>query len=124
MTTVDDVLNAIDAKGLLEKYSDVEVGGTITVGEAVDLLAGNADVQAKRDTEITLKTTVGKLMDIVGEENVKTFLEQKAAAASYNADYENNVDNVVSYWVRLAVFILAFALLATITLEFIDKDKR
>ena len=75
-------------------------------------------------SEITLKTTVGKLMDIVGEENVKTFLEQKAAAASYNADYENNVDNVVSYWVRLAVFILAFALLATITLEFIDKDKR
>ena len=124
MTTVGDLLDAIDAKGIMEKYGDVEVGGTITVGEAVDLLAGSADVQAKRDTEITLKTTVGKLMDIVGEENVKTFLEQKAAAASYNADYENNVDNVVSYWVRLAVFILAFALLATITLEFIDKDKR
>ena len=124
LTTVNDVLEAIDAKGLLEKYKDVEVGGTFTVGQAIDLLAGNADVQAKRDTEITVRTTVGKLLDMVGEERVKTFLEEKAAAASYVADYDYTEENVVNYWLHLAVFILAFALLATITLEFIDKDKR
>ena len=27
-------------------------------------------------------------------------------------------------WLRLALFVLAFAALSTITLEFIDKDKR
>ena len=124
MTTVQDVLNAIDAKGLMEKYSSVEVGGTITVGEALDFLAGNPDVQAKRDTEITLKTTVGALLDMVGESNGKTFLEEKAAAASYKAEYEYNEENVRGYWLNLLLFILAFALLATITLEFIDKDKR
>ena len=124
MTTVEDLLNAVDAQGLMEKYSDVEVGGVITVGEAVDLLAGNADVQTLRDQEITVKTTVGKLMDIVGEDQIKTFLEEKAAAASYNPDYENTSENVIGYWLHLAVFILAFSLLATITLEFIDKDKR
>ena len=124
MTTVGDVLDAVDAKGLLEKHSDVEVGGTITVGEAVDLLAGSAVVQTKRDTPITVKTTVGKLLDIVGEDKVKTFLEEKAAAASYNPAYEYTKDNVIGYWLHLSLFIIVFAMLAMITLEFIDKDKR
>jgi len=30
----------------------------------------------------------------------------------------------MNYWLRLAMFVLAFAVLSTITLEFIDKDKR
>ena len=124
LTTVEDVLNAIDAHGLMEKYGDVEVDGTINVGQAIDFLANNADVLAKRDTEITVKTTVGKLLDLVGEDKVKTFLEEKAAAASYNAAYEYVDDNVASYWMHLELFIIVFALLATITLEFIDKDKR
>jgi hypothetical protein len=108
----------------MDQYSDIQIGGVITVGQAVDFLAGNADVQARRDTEITLKTSVGKLLDLVGEEKVKTFLEEKAAAASYNADYEYTSENVIAYWMHLTLFIFVFALLATVTLEFIDKDKR
>ena len=124
MATVEDVLEAMDAKGLAEKYSDVELGGTITVGEAIDLLAGNADVQARRDTAFTVKTTLGKLLDLAGEEKVKNFLEEKAAEASYTADYESTAENVILYWMHLILFIIIFSLLAVITLEFIDKDKR
>ena len=124
MATVEDVLEAMDAKGLAEKYSDVELGGTITVGEAIDLLAGNADIQARRDTAFTVKTTLGKLLDLVGEEKVKNFLEEKAAEASYTADYESTAENVILYWMHLILFIIIFSLLAVITLEFIDKDKR
>ena len=112
------------AKGLMEKYKDVQVGGVTTVGEAIDWLSANEDVQAQRDRSFTLKTTVGKLMDMVGEDKVKTFLEEKAAAASYKADYENTQENIIDYWLHLAAFIFGFALLAMITLEFIDKDKR
>ncbi len=122
--TVDDVLKAINAEGLIEKYKDVQVGGVTTVGEAIDWLSANEDVQAQRDRSFTIKTTVGKLMDMVGEDKVKTFLEDKAAAASYKADYENTQDNILNYWLHLAAFIFGFALLAMITLEFIDKDKR
>ena len=124
LTTVGDVLNAIDAKGLLEKYKDVNVDGTFTVGEAVDMLAGNGDVQARRDTEITVKTSLGKAIDIIGEEKVKSFLEEKAAAASYNPNFEYTEENVIGYWLHLTMFVFAFAFLATITLEFIDKDRR
>ena len=124
LTTVGDMLDAIDAANLLEQYGDMEVGGTITIGEATDLLAQNPYVQARRDQEITVHTTMGKVLDIVGEERVKEFLEQKAAAVSYTADYEYTSDNVIGYWLSLFVFILVFSFLAMITLEFIDKDKR
>ena len=122
--TVGDLLEAIDARGLTEQYGDLEIGGTITAGEAVDLLASYETTQAGRDTEITVKTTVGKLLDIAGEENVKTYLKENAAAVSYNEDYVLSTGNVWNYWLQLSAFILAFALLSTITLEFIDKDKR
>ncbi len=124
LTTVGDVLNAVDAMGLLEKYSDVQINGKISVGEAIDWLAGNADVQSKRDMEITLKTTLGKVLDLVGEDRVKSFLEEKAAAVSYNRDYECDDSHVIGYWLHLIMFIIVFVMLATITLEFIDKDKR
>ena len=122
--TVDDALKAVDAEGLMEKYGDVQVGGVTTVGEAIDWLSSIDDVQAQRDRSFTLKTTVGKLLDMVGEDKVKTFLEEKAAAASYKAEYENNPSNIIKYWEHLVLFIFGFALLAMITLEFIDKDKR
>lgn len=53
-----------------------------------------------------------------------TFLEEKAAKSSYTSDYEYTRENIAGYWTNLLLFVLAFALLATITLEFIDKDKR
>ena len=123
-TTVGEVLDALNISGVMEEYKDKEIGRITTIGAAIDWLAGIGEVQAARDRSFTVSTTVGKLLDVVGEERVKTFLEQKAAAASYNAAYENTVPNVVGYWLHLSTFIIGFALLATITLEFIDKDKR
>ena len=55
---------------------------------------------------------------------MKTFLEEKAAAVSYNPDYDCIVRNIMDYWGRLVLFVLVFALLAIVTLEFIDKDRR
>ena len=124
LTTVGDVIDAVDASGLPEKYGSTEIGGTFTVGEIVDLAAENPDLQARRDQEITVRTTLGKVMDIVGEKNIKTFLEEKAAAVSYEPAYEHTAENVAGYWMQLILFIFVFAALATITLEFIDKDKR
>ena len=123
-TTVNDLLSLLKVDTLIQKYSDLEIDARFTVGKVLDLLTSNPDIQAKRDTTFTVKTTLGRLLDLVGEDRVKTFLEEKAAAASYNADYENNAENIVGYWLSLAGFVFLFALLAMVTLEFIDKDKR
>ncbi len=124
LTTVGDVLEGLDASGFMEKYGDMELGGITTVGELIDLMADDEDIQAMRGEQITLSITMGDLLDIIGEGNVRSFLEQKAAEASYNASYDHTLDNVIFYWLHLILFIIAFAALATITLEFIDKDKR
>ncbi len=122
--SVGDLLDKMNADGIIEKYSDVEIGRVMTLGEIIDFIAGNPDVQEKRGTEFTVKTTVGKLIDTVGEEKVKSFIEEKAAKASYQPAYENSAENIAGYWLSLMGFALLFAVLATVTLEFIDKDKR
>ena len=96
----------------------------VTVGAVLDQIAEDPTLLAHREEGYTVHTTLGKLMDLVGRERVKSFVEEKAAQASYKADYALTEDNVVSYWMHLVLFIFAFAALATVTLEFIDKDKR
>ena len=122
--TVGDALDMLEQSGLFEVYGDQVIEASATVGELVDRLAANPDVQAHRGDSYAFSTTVGGLIDIVGEDAVKTFLEDKAAKASYKPEYELSVDNITDYWMHLLAFIAAFALLSTITLEFIDKDKR
>ena len=111
LVTVGDVVDTVKSSGLLDAYRDVTINAATTVGEI-------------RDDAFTLKTTLGKILDVVGEKNVMNFLEEKAAAANYKPEYECTPENIAIYWTHLFVFILAFALLATVTLEFIDKDKR
>ncbi len=122
--TVGDALDAMESSGMLEKYGDQVIDASTTVGELVDKLAANPDVQARRDERHAFSTTVGGLIDIVGQDTVKAFLEDRAAEASYKPEYELSKGNIVDYWLHLMAFIAAFALLSTITLEFIDKDKR
>ena len=98
--------------------------GMRLMSESVEPLRSNEALQAERDREFTFKTTIGDLFDLVGEETVKTLVQEKTAQASRIADYDRTVDNVVENWVMLFVFIIAFAALATISLEFIDKDRR
>ncbi len=122
--TVGDLAAAVASSGLIEENRDQLINAETTVGEAVDWLATNPDIQAGRAASYTFSTKLGNIIDMIGESDVKAFLEEKAAAASYKPDYEATEGNVVDYWLHLVAFILAFALLSTITLEFIDKDKR
>lgn len=122
--TVGDVLDILEKAEIWDEYADKTLEAHATIGEIVDRMAANAQIQASRDEKYAFKTTVGGLIDLVGESNVKSFLEEKAAAASYKADYAYEQYKVINYWLRLFAFVLVFALLSTVTLEFIDKDKR
>lgn len=123
-TTIGDVLDAVDAEGLMEKYQDLELGKDTDVGMFVDMLAGNSDMKNFMDQSYTFESTLGDIINMVGEDRVMDILQNKVAEASYDPTYDNNAENILSYWFKLLLFVLAFAALATITLEFIDKDKR
>ena len=111
----------------LQKDPDLnaeKVNKQLTVGDVVDFLKTNEALQASRDTTFTLKTTVGEMLDLLGEENVKEFVMRKTAEASRKPEYEKTRDNILRNWLMLVVFAFAFAALATLILEMIDKDKR
>ena len=122
--TVGEVLDKLQVEQLLANYSHVELGGVTTVGEAADAVAANPDTERYRDRSITVKTTVGKLLDLAGEDRVKELIQRKAAEASFNPDYENSADNIIANWICLIGFALLYVFLATVILEFIDRDKR
>lgn len=122
--TVGQVLDALHTEEIVKAASDVRVNPPVTVGTIVDFLKNNEALKKQRDKTITLKTTVGEILDLFGEENVKEFIQTKTAQAAYKAEYANTVENIVDNWIMLFIFIAAFAVLATVVLELIDKDKR
>ena len=125
-TTINlgQVLDALHAEDIVEKTKDVTLNQSVTLGQAVDFMKNNEALQNQRDRTFTFTTSISDLFDLVGEDTVKSLVLEKTSAASYNAEYERTVPNVVANWVMLGFFILMFAALATISLELIDRDKR
>ncbi|MCR4708034.1 MAG: ABC transporter permease [Clostridiales bacterium] len=124
--TLEDVLQMKDpahselGKHYLEQY----VVERMTVGELLEKLAAEPNVIANRDKTYTVDTTVRELLTLAGEERTRELIETKSAEASRVEAYENSMENILYYWLRLVAFAIAFAALAVITLEFIDHDKR
>ena len=120
-TTLGEILEELQKD---PDFSGEKVTAPITVGDVVDVVKNNEVIQANRDKTFSLKMTVGEMLDLLGEENVKNFIMRKTAEASQKPEYARTRSNIAKNWGMLAVFIFAFAALATIVLEMIDKDKR
>ena len=120
--TVADVENFLDAEN--KTGSDEVLSEPVTVGQIMDFIRTNKTLEEKKDQTITVNMTVGEVMDVFGEENVKEFIQQKTAQAAYKQEYERSFGTIAGNWVMLVLFILLFAGLATLVLEMIDKDKR
>ena len=118
-----DILTNTESSAVA-KLREKKYGGTVTVGEIIDKVAADPDAQAYRNVVYPIHTTVGELIELVGEEQTSVFLEERAAKASYMPEYENTRENIIVNWLHIGIFIACFALLAMVTLEFIDKDKR
>ena len=96
----------------------------VSFGEIIDLLESGDTARLNRDQSFTLKATVGEVISLLGEDHVRDFVRQKTAEAAYKADYEQSVGNIVINWFMLLVHTMVYAMIATLLLEFIDKDKR
>ncbi len=122
--TLGQVLDFLHADELAEENKDTVLNPEVTLGQIADLLVNNEALQAQRDRTFTLSITVGDLFDALGEENVKELVQRKTAAASYKEAYEQSAKNIITNWLMLALFAFVFAVLSTLVLELIDKDKR
>ena len=120
--TVGEAEELLDTK--VKTGSDEPLNDPVTAGELMDFIKNSEALQEKKDRTITVNMTVGELLDIFGEDNVKQFVQEKTAEAAFKPEYEQTGGNIALNWMALCVFILGFALLAPIALELIDKDKR
>ncbi len=102
---------------------DKEIEVHITVGDIMDALDTKAP-EEWADTEVIKPFTAGQLIDAFGEENVKELVETTTAEAARREEFEQDPFNIITRWIILAGFIVGFAVLSTIVLELIDKDKR
>jgi len=109
---------------LVAEIRGKELAEGLTVGDVLDQVMASPELQTHREESYTFNSTVGAVMEMIGVDRVKDILQNKIAESSRIAEYENTRQNVLGYWLRLFLFVIAFAALATITLEFIDKDKR
>ena len=115
--------DAKDVRGLT-----VMEGGALkqklTVGELVDFINADPASGELRAQTVNIDTTVGEVISALGEQDVRHYVEEQAKATAQEEDYEYTRSNVGGYWASLILFALLFAGLSTVTLEFIDHDRR
>lgn len=69
---------------------------------------------------LTLKDALAMIQENGGRED---FL-QKMSELNYNANYVSTADNILNCWGSLILFVLVFAVVTVLFLEFVDKDRR
>ena len=77
-----------------------------------------------RSMEVDGTRPVEMITDYIVENNMKDQLLKEAGAYNMNAAYEFTAENILSCWGVLLLFIILFAVLSVVLLEFIDRDKR
>ena len=90
----------------------------------MDTVNAGEDSEQLRAQTIPIDTTVGEVIGMLGEKEVREYVETKATESAQVSDYDYSKLNVAVYWLSLAFFALVFAGLSTITLEMIDRDRR
>ena len=111
-------------KPLLAPYLDQEICARTTLGELADTLAGDPNMKESLNTPIPYKFRVEQIIDLLGWENVRRTLQDTLGEASFMPEYETSRSNIAVCWIELLLRTMLYAALATVTLEFIDKDKR
>lgn len=81
-------------------------------------------IYAMRGYEVDGMKPVKQFTDYILQNNLETELELEIASQSQVAAYAHTVENVLNCWGHLLAFIIVFAALSVIVLEFIDRDKR
>ena len=107
-----------------DEVKDQQLSEPVSVASLVEFVNKDEAIQQQKDKSFTIRTTVGKIIDLVGEDTLKEYVESKSAQASRKDIYDRTMRNIAENWIMLFVFILAFAAMSTISLELIDKDKR
>ena len=119
-----EVLTSIRLYAVSEGYADRRIAGFDTVGELIDYVLSFPYLSEKLNKTYKVDTNMHEIFKLVDENRLKEIVTDSTKGINYSKAYIKSEKNILSYWENLALFVIGFALLAIITLEFIDKDKR
>ena len=122
--TAGQVLDFLGSEDSSGSDPDEALNDPVTLGEIVDFLKNNKALQERRDKAFTVSFTISDVFDLFGEENVRELVQRKTAEAARKPQYDRTETNIIRNWLMLGVFVVVFAVLSTLVLELIDKDKR
>ena len=122
--TIGEILEMAENRELpkvLEKYPDLKEDDVRTLVQA---LAEVPEIKTLMEKEVTIRFKVRDVIDFIGREELKEYLQYKTAEVAQKPEYEGSKANIASMWISFLMFIIAFSSLSIICLEFIDRDKR
>ena len=122
--TVDDVVVLLQNDAVRSQLSEISTPDGLTMEQVADTILETGMLQQFEGTEYDLHIKLGDILNAIGEQRVKEYVTEASRITSYNAAYEHTRGNVIRCWMVMIAFSLGFVILATIALEFIDKDKR
>ncbi len=131
--TIGEVLQLLDEdtaahSDLIRELRETDLAGLLEqplkAGDVIDYVMQEPNLESVREKEFEGSVTIGEIMDIFGENEVRQTVNEYSAGAGKKPEYERTSGNIFSCWFTLAEFALLYVLLAMIALEFVDKDKR
>ena len=122
--TAGQVLDLLKTDRISGEKRQEKLTDPVTLGKAVDFINRNKALQNRREQTFTFRTTMGELIDLAGEDRVRETVQTQAAKAARKPEYDRTVENIAENWLVLGLFIALFALMATVSLELIDRDRR
>lgn len=77
-----------------------------------------------RNAEINGEKPIKDFVKYMEDNDLVETFEYETAQYNLKDEYEKSVENIIGCWMALIIMSIAFIILATISLEFIDHDKR
>ena len=109
-------------KDTLKAY---HVDKSVIVNAIITAIKNDPRYESMKDEKITIfKIKIRDVIDAVGRDKVKDYLQYKTAQVTQNPDYAMTKQNIAQMWLAFVLFIVLFSSLSIVCLEFIDKDKR
>lgn len=112
-------------KKIKDTLKDYNVDKKVIVNAIIQAIKSDPQYEAMKDQKITIfKVKVKDVINAIGRDRVRDYLQYTTAQATQNPNYAFTEDNIARMWLAFLMVIALFATLSVVCLEFIDKDKR
>ena len=123
IVTVDDLTHFLENDAVREKLR--EIGGAEgNLDDVAQYLLDSGMLQQFEGEEYDLRLRLGEVIDGIGRDRVRDYVNEASRIAAYRDDFAHTEDNIVWCWTVMGGMSLLFAVAAMVALKFIDKDKR